>query len=81
MSINSPFEAPTEIGDGPRESGTEAGSREADQRKKTIRLVIIGLVAGTSLGYLAVSMRNGDLSWIKNLGSGGTSTPGAASVP
>ena len=81
MSSNSPFEAPAEIGDAHRESGAQPGSREADQRKKTIRLVIIGLVTGTSLGYLAVSMRNGDLSWIKNLGSGGTSVPGAASVP
>ena len=75
MSVNSPFDDPSGSGIARRGGEDDVAVREADQRKRTIRLAIIGLVAGTSLGYVAVSMHNGDLAWLKNLGSGAASVP------
>ena len=75
MSLNSRFEEPGGAGMAHREGESDTAAREADQRKRTIRLAIIGLVAGTSLGYVAVSMHNGDLSWLKNLGFSAASAP------
>ena len=81
VSANNPFDEPGRAGMAHREGGSDSATREAEQRRKTIRLVLIGLIAGTSLGYVAVSMRNGDLSWLKNLGSGSASAPATAAVP
>ena len=75
MSLNSPFDDPSGIGIAHRGGEDDVAVREANQRKRTIRLAIIGLVAGTSLGYVAVSMHNGDLSWLKNLGFSAASGP------
>lgn len=75
MSLNSPFNEPGRVGIAHREGESDIATREAEQRKRTIRLAIIGLVAGTSLGYVAVSMHNGDLSWLNNLGFSAKSAP------
>ncbi|WP_309622294.1 hypothetical protein [Novosphingobium sp.] len=75
MSPNSPFEEPSEVGMAHHGDADDLATRETAQRTKIIRLAILGLVAGTSLGYMAVSLRNGDLSWLKNLGSGAASEP------
>jgi hypothetical protein len=75
MSLHTPYEEPGESDMAHRASGDDPATREAAQRSRTIRLAIIGLVAGTSLGYVAVSLRNGDMSWLKNLGISSAKAP------
>ena len=82
MSFRNPFEAvPIEVGELYREG------RVAEQRARLLKLGLFGLLGGIGLGYAAISLRNGDFSWLRDAGPERTTSqqdlaePGVSSQP
>ena len=69
MSFKKPFEAvPIELGEQYRER-RDAAQAERDKAKQraALKLALFGILAGAGIGLAAVSLLNGDLSWLREI--------------
>lgn len=69
MNFKKPIEAvPIEFGEQycERRDATQAERDKAKQRA-ALKLALFGILAGAGIGLTAVSLRNGDLSWLRDV--------------
>lgn len=45
----------------------ELGEQDRSKQRAVLKLALFGILAGAGIGLAAVSLRNGDLSWLREI--------------